>query len=247
MPLVAIVGTRHPSEYGRHITYKLAYELASSGIGIVSGMALGIDAIAHQGALDAGGYTIAVQACGLDSLYPATNRSLGTKILDSGGAILSEYEKGTPPLKQHFVARNRIVSGLSLGCLITEANAVSGSLITANFALDQNRLVMAVPGNITSLSSAGPNNLLRSGAAPVTSASDVLSALDLVNSSSELSAVAKSQAEAKILQLLAGGVSSGEELIDQSQLSAGEFAQVISLMEITGKVRNLGAGNWMAR
>jgi DNA processing protein len=248
VPLVAIVGTRRPTDYGKQITYQLATELASAGVGIVSGLALGIDAIAHQAALEAGGYTIAVMAHGLDTIYPASNRALGHRILKQGGAIVSEYQEGTETFKSNFVARNRIVSGLSRAVVIPEADAASGSLITANFALNQDRTVMAVPGNITSPRSAGPNNLIKVGAVPVTSASDILAALDLESEAiMSQSASAKSAEEAKLLELLENGVTNSQELIEASALSASQFANVISLMEITGKVRNLGAGTWIKR
>ncbi|MBW3538031.1 DNA-processing protein DprA [Candidatus Parcubacteria bacterium] len=246
-PCIAIVGTRRPTEYGRQMAYRLAGELASAGVVIVSGLAVGIDAVAHQAAVEAGGVTVAVLACGLNQIYPATNRSLAVKILQRG-AIISEYPEGTPPLRHHFVARNRLISGLSCAVVIPEADASSGSLITANFALEQNRSVMAVPGNVTSLRSAGPNNLIKSGATPVTDTSDILAALDLEAPQLAKSAVtAKSREEAQILELLSRGVNTSQELITQSQMSAGQFANVITLMEITGKVRNLGAGSWIAR
>lgn len=246
MPIVAIIGSRRPTKYGEEITYKLASELAAAGIGIVSGLALGIDAIAHKAALDAGGYTIAVMAHGLDSIYPATNRSLAKRILAQSGGIVSEYQTGTPSLKQHFVARNRIISGLASAVVVTEADASSGSLITAKFALDQNRLVMAVPGNITSLRSAGPNNLIKNGALPITSASDILAALQLdTRRVTKTIIIPKSAEEAQILKLLDTGLTGSQELIAQSQMTAAQFANVITLMEITGKVRNLGAGTWI--
>lgn len=247
-PLVAIVGTRKPTDYGRQVTHQLASELARAGVGIVSGLALGVDTVAHQAAIEAGGYTIGVQANGLDKIYPATNRQLAIKLLESGGAIISEYEPGTPSLKQHFPARNRIISGLSLAVIVTEADASSGSLITANFALQQDRLVMAVPGNITSQRSAGPNNLIKSGAIPVTSASDVLAALDLESRALTARPVAAQSAEeAKLLELMEAGTTQSQQLIEEAGMTASQFAHVISLMEITGKVRNLGAGIWVRR
>jgi DNA processing protein len=181
-PAIAIVGSRKPTAYGKEVTYQLAFELARAGIVIISGLALGLDTIAHQAALDAGGQTVAVLAHGLDQIYPSSNRNLALDILKHRGALVSDYPVKTPSLPQHFAARNRIISGLSLGTIVTEAASSSGSLITANFALDQNRVVMAVPGNITSLASAGPNNLLRAGAVPVTSASDVLAAIGFESS-----------------------------------------------------------------
>lgn len=248
IPLVAIVGTRKPTYYGRQITIQLARDLARSGVGIVSGLALGIDAIAHQAAVEAGGYTIAVQANGLNAIYPTSNRKLAIRILERHGAIVSEYEEGMPSLKQNFPARNRIISGLCRATIVTEADAKSGSLITANFAAEQNRLVMAVPGSITSPRSAGPNNLIKIGAIPVTNITDILAPLDLESQAVKVRpAAAQNAEEALIFKLIDQDISSSEQLIAESQMSASQFAHVISLMEITGKVRNLGAGTWIRR
>lgn len=241
---VAIVGSRKATDYGRLVTYQLAYELARANVSIVSGLALGIDTIAHQAAIDAGGHTIAVLAGGLDGIYPPSNRGLAKQILANGGALISEYPTGTIPFKQNFPARNRIIAGLSQATLVTEAAAKSGALITANFALQQNRLVMAVPGNINSPASAGPNNLIRSGALPITSASDVLSELNIPQAE-KIIPKADSKEEETIIKLMKSGISSSQELIDQAGISAQQFAQIISLMEITGKVKSLGAGHWM--
>jgi len=248
MPLVAIVGSRRPTDYGKQVTYRLASELAAGGVGVVSGLAIGIDAVAHQAAIEAGGFTVAVLGSGLNQVYPARNRTLARKLIENGGVIVSEQEADMPPLRHHFPARNRIIAGLSLGVVVTEATAASGSLITANFALNENRLVMAVPGNVTSLSSAGTNKLLRAGATVITSATDVLDALDV-----ETRILAKPPAppanaeETTILELIGQGITTSRELIEHSQLSAARFAHIISLMEITGKVRNLGAGTWVTR
>ena len=245
-PMVAIVGTRKPTDYGRQVTHQLATELARAGVVVVSGLALGIDAIAQRAVVEAGGQTVAVLGHGLHQIYPAAHRGLAKQILTSGGALVSEYPEGTQPAKFNFPARNRIISGLSLAVIITEADASSGSLITANFALQQGKTVMAVPGNITSPRSAGPNNLLKAGAMPVTSAVDVLTALDFESRAlSKPNASAQSPQEAKVLELLGQGVTNNQGLIDATGLSAQEFAHVITLMEITGKVRNLGAGVWV--
>lgn len=243
---LAVVGSRRPSDYGREVTYKLTYELAKAGIIIVSGLAYGIDAVAHAAALEAGGVTVAVQACGYDQVYPAGNRGLAKQI-QKHGAVVTEYPPGTPALKQNFVARNRIIAGLCLATIVTDAAARSGALITANFALNGNRQVMAVPGNITSPTCAGPNNLIKAGALPITDSSDVLSALEIHIDQPALSTRADSKEESKILELLGQGLRSTQELIDQSGLTAGQFASTIGLMEISGKVRNLGAGNWLPR
>lgn len=246
-PMVAIVGSRRPTLYGQEITYKLAKELAGGGVTVVSGLALGIDAVAHQGAIDGGGKTVAVLGNGIDAIYPKRNESLGLDMLRGNGAVISEYLPGTPALKQHFPARNRIIAGMTLGCIVTEADEGSGSQITARWALEYGRVVMAVPGNITSLRSAGPNNLLRQGATPITSAVDVREALGLDTTIPllERSQIGLSQRERLVMSLLQKGLRDEQLLVEASGLHAAEFAQTISLMEISGRVRNLGAGIWV--
>jgi DNA processing protein len=244
-PAVAIVGTRRPTQYGRDVTYRLARELAGAGIVIVSGLAYGLDAVAHRAALDAGGKTIAVLANGLDQVYPVAHRELAAEILTKGGAIVSERPEGTPPLPPYFAARNRIISGLSLGVLVTEATAESGTLITARFANEQNRLVMATPGSINAERSAGPNNLIKDGAIVITNVVDVLSALNFDTGIVAATPVrASNSSEAKLLELIQNGVTGSQALIDKSGYSAPEFANIISLMEITGKIVSIGAGHW---
>lgn len=179
LPAVTIVGSRKLTPYGREVTYRLAYDLAKAGVTIVSGLALGADGIVHQATLDARGRTIAVLAGGLDSIHPASHRNLAIEILKRGGSLISEYPEGTPPLKQNFVARNRLVAALSDVVLITEAAEASGSLITARFGIEQNKTVAAVPGPITSGQSVGTNNLIKSGAVPVTEAEDILHILGI--------------------------------------------------------------------
>lgn len=174
VPTAAIVGSRKPTAYGREVTHKLAFDLANRGVIILSGLALGVDGIAHKAALEAGGTTIAVLANSVDTIYPASHRDLGQQIIEKGGAILSEYEPPTDPRQYRFLERNRIVSGLSDAIIITEAAARSGTLSTAARALEQGKEVFAVPGNITSPLSAGCNNLVKQGAHPITSAEDVL-------------------------------------------------------------------------
>lgn len=244
--LVAVVGSRRPTAYGEQITYQIVSELARAGVVIVSGLALGIDGIAHRAALDAGGTTVAVLAHGLDQIYPAQHRGLAKEILASGGALVSEYDVGTEPFKGNFVERNRIIAGLCEATLVTEAAEKSGSLITAHRALKFGRTVMAVPGNITSVYSAGPNNLIRNGATPITSAADAIITLGFL-AREAVPVPAQSADEALLIKLLNAGASSSEQLIEQSRLSAAQFANIISLMEITGKVRNLGAGTWVVR
>jgi DNA processing protein len=243
---VGIVGTRKPTAYGEKVTYQLASGLAAAGAVIVSGLAIGLDGIAHRAALDAGGKVVAVLAHGLDRIYPLRHRSLGREILATGGALISEYDEGEVPLPFHFVERNRIIAGISVGLIVTEAAARSGTLITARDAAAAGRTIMAVPGNITSAFSAGPNNLIRTGAIPITSAADAIVALGF-HAREAVPVPAASRDEAKLLKLLGTTASTSDQLIEASGLSPAEFANIISLMEITGKVRNLGAGQWVAR
>jgi DNA processing protein len=170
---ISIVGSRKTSPYGRGMTERMSQELARHGITIVSGMARGIDSLAHWGALSGGGRTIAVLGCGVDVIYPPENRNLFTKIMDHG-AVLSEFPMGSPPEGGHFPKRNRIISGLSIGVLVVQASAESGSLITAGFALEQGREVFAVPGNVGAEGSRGTHQLIKEGAKLVESSEDIL-------------------------------------------------------------------------
>jgi len=170
---VAIVGSRKTSPYGRWITEKIGQDLARHGVTVVSGMARGIDSVAHKGALQGGGRTIAVLGCGVDVIYPSENRNLFHEIIEHG-AILSEFPMGSPPEGGHFPRRNRIISGLSIGAVIVQASAVSGSLITARYALEQGRDVFAVPGNVGAEGSRGTNQLIKQGAKLVESSEDIL-------------------------------------------------------------------------
>lgn len=180
-PSIAIVGSRVASEYGKKAAKYFAYNLAKEGFNIVSGLARGIDSFSHIGALDAYGKTVAVIGCGLDIIYPKENKVLEEKIIKNGGTIISEYPLGTPPRKNHFPARNRIISGLSQGVIVIEAKEKSGSLITADFAIEQGREVFAVPGNINSINSIGTNYLIRDGAILINNYKDVLDFIKLWN------------------------------------------------------------------
>lgn len=243
--VVAIVGSRKVSNYGRNVTEKLAASLAGKGIIIASGLALGVDGLAHEAALAAGGKAIAVLAGGLDNIYPASHQSLAKRILETGGTIISEYPPGSEPFKPNFVARNRIISGLSHAVLITEAAEKSGSLHTAQFALEQGREVLAVPGNITSPTSVGTNNLIKIGATPVTSPKDVFSALGLKEEDSE-KPMAANEAEAVILELLRGGTNDIDLLFSSSGMGQTSFNQTLTMLEISGKIRPAGNGTWVA-
>lgn len=177
LPCVAVIGSRMCSTYGQNASEMLSRDLASRGICVVSGLARGIDSAAHRGAISAGGRTVAVIGTGLDSIYPKENAKLVDEIVDSGGAVVSQFPLGTPPLKDNFPYRNRIISGLSMGVLVVEASERSGSLITARLATEQGREVMAVPGNITSRNSFGTNYLIKAGAKLVQQWQDVVAEL----------------------------------------------------------------------
>ncbi len=244
-PRVAIVGSRKVSAYGREATMKLAYDLASRGVAIISGLALGVDGLAHKAALEAGGTTVAVLPSPLEHVYPASHRQLAKQILDSGGGLVSEYPEDTPFNRSTFIARNRLVSGLAQALLITEAAEKSGTLHTANFALEQGRDVLAVPGSIFSPTSAGTNNLIKAGAMPVTSYLDVLRALHIEDNAVEAKgARGANEAEQLLLDLLAEGVRDADMLLAGCNLGVSDFNQTLTMLEISGKIRSLGAGQW---
>lgn len=239
---IAIVGSRKASSYGHQVTYMLARDLANAGCTIVSGLALGVDSIAHKATVESRGRTIAVQACGLDKIYPSSHRDLARQIINSGGSIISEYEIGTQPFKSNFPMRNRVISGISHAVVITEAAEKSGSLVTARFALEQNREVFAVPGNITNPLSKGTNNLIKSGAMPVSDASEILEALGLEKKRQQRLIKPDNPFEAKIYALLQDGVSSHEELLIRVGMEANEFNQQITMMELNGKIKTMDGG-----
>lgn len=243
-PRLAVVGSRKVSPYGKAVTSKLAREAAGQGIVIVSGLALGVDGLAHQAALEGKGKTIAVLPGGLDSIYPATHRQLAIKILEQGGALITEYPDGTEPFRSNFLERNRLISGLSDAVLITEAAHRSGSLNTASHALAQGRTVMAVPGNITSNLSEGTNNLIKAGAVPVTEVDDILQALGMTRAERNLELLGTNAEETLIMTLINGGTSDGSELQVLSKLDAALFNQTLTMLEMTGKIRPLGNGHW---
>lgn len=243
-PAVAVVGSRRVTAYGKAVTAKLAGELAGQGIVVVSGLAYGVDSIAHRAALEAGGITVAVLPSSLNVVYPPVHNKLAEEIVKKGGALVSEYPDNTRPHKYHFVARNRIVSGLADGVLITEAADKSGTIHTANFALDQGREVMAVPGNVTSLLSAGTNQLIKTGATPVTNVEDILHVLGLETSKRKVVGSSNSQ-EAAILELLKDGALETSQLMAQCGLETALFNQTLTMLEITGKITAVGTGQWV--
>lgn len=241
---VAIVGSRKVSGYGQGVTEQLTSELARAGVVIVSGLALGVDSIAHQSTLDAGGLTIAVLPTSLDQIYPASHLNLARQIVDSGGCLISEYPSGTQPNKSNFIARNRLVSGLADVLLITEAAKNSGTMHTAGFALEQGRTVMAVPGNINSPSSEGCNNLIKSGAVPVTNTADILFALGIVPSAAKQTKIFRGTNNEQLLfDLIGRGTTDPEELASVTKLEGPDLNTALTMLEINGYIRAEG-GNW---
>lgn len=244
-PTIAIIGTRRPSAYGVEVTERFASALAKAGVVVISGLALGVDSIAHKAALAAGGTTIAILANGLHKIYPASHTGLAQQIVKGGGAILSEYEPGVEARKHYFLARNRLVSGLADAVLVTEAADRSGTFSTVAHALSQNKDVFAVPGPITSLLSAGPNRVLQQGAHLAVEPKDILDIIapELLGKPTQLT-LAMSPVEQLILNLVDSGIRGGEELLAKSGLEASEFLQTLTMMELSGSIRALGGNKW---
>lgn len=252
-PVIAIVGTRKPTAYGREVTEKLASNLAKTGCIIVSGLALGVDSIAQKAALEAGGTVIGVVPTELPEIAPRTNTKLAQDIIKSGGAIMSEWGKGDGKVvsKWSFLERNRLVSGLADAVLITEAAARSGTLNTASHALNQGRELFIVPGNITSPLSAGCNSLLKQGAYPATCAEDILEIIapdHLKTDSANLALpLGKTDDENLLIKLLSDGIRDGDELMKKSKIPAADFAVALTMLEINGVIKPLGANQWTLR
>ncbi len=245
---IAVVGTRKTSSYGRLVTPRIVTPLASAGLTIVSGLALGIDTIAHRTTLAAGGQTVAVLAGGLERTYPVSNTRLAQDIIDHGGMIISEYPPGTPPLKQHFPVRNRIIAGLSRLVVVIEGTADSGSLITARCALDQNRDVCAVPGPITSDTAHGPHHLLKLGAQLVTSADDIFQALQLDNIPETVQnrkILPDSPAEEAILSLVTQTPVEVDEIFQKSRLPNSIVNTTLTTLEMKGLIRRSGGTQYV--
>ncbi len=244
---LAVVGTRRATAYGRQVTDELVTELARSRITIISGLARGIDSIAHRSALEAGGRSIAVFACGLDYVYPLENTGLAEEIIKRG-VVVSEHPLGVKPRPEHFPRRNRILSGLSLGVLVVEAGNKSGALITANLALEQNREVFAVPGSILSLASNGTNNLIKEGAKLVSNCSDILEELNLTAIARQLELkeiIPTSDTESLILKKLGAEPLYIDEICHDSGLSMAQVSSTLAMMEIKGLVKQASSMNYI--
>lgn len=241
---IAIVGTRRPTPYGKKVAHRLAYGLAERRFTVVSGMALGIDAEAHKGALAAGGRTVAVLGCGVDVIYPKSNRPLYRELIHSG-AVISEFPPGTAPRPGHFPQRNRIISGLSRGTVVVEAQEKSGSLITADMSVDQNRDVFAVPGPITSSRSVGTNRLIQQGAVCVTSVEDILAEYpDMAAKTNQPVQTAAAHAqltmeEAAVLEHLEAEPVHLDELCSLTSLSVTELHPVLLSLQVKRLIKQL--------
>jgi DNA processing protein len=238
---VALVGTRHASNYGREVAHVLASELARHGVTVVSGLALGVDTVAHRAAIEAGGRTLAVLGSGLDQLYPPQNRGLAATIAGQG-AVISDYPLGTRPDAGNFPPRNRIISGLSRGVVVIEAGARSGALITAKFAAEQGRDVFAVPGSILHPGSAGCNTLIQQGATPLLSVDDVLEQLNMVQLQARLAirqSVPVDAHEAQLLALLSSEPMHIDDLVRAAQEPAAGISSLLAILELKGLVRQV--------
>jgi DNA processing protein len=230
---VAVVGARSCSPYGAQVARLLGRELAEAGVVVVSGLARGVDGEAHRGALDARGVTVAVLGCGIDRDYPASNAQLSRRI-EENGLVISEYEPGIEPAPWRFPARNRIIAGLSEAVVVVEARERSGALITADFALEEGREVLAVPGEIVSSLSAGTNALLKLGAAPLTATADVLDLLGVEPPAPVDAAV--SGAAARVLALVRESACGADELTARGVLDAGALSIALTELELAGLV-----------
>lgn len=244
MPTIGIVGSRKVSSYGRGVTENLAGTLARAGIGIISGLALGVDSIAHISALNSGGKTIAVLPSGIKNIYPSSHRELAKKIIKTGGALVSEYEDSFRPRRESFIQRNRIIAGLADVLLVTEAAEKSGSLYTANFALEMGKTVFAVPGNINSPTSRGTNNLIKTGAIMVTDEQDIFAAMNISQKYTQTEIYGDNEYESAVLKLIKNGTTSGDELYELSNLDVQIFQQTLTMLEIKGSISPLGNNHW---
>jgi DNA processing protein len=241
-PYLAVVGTRRPTIYGRQVTEEIVADLARSKVTIVSGLARGIDSVAHRAALEAGGETIAVFASGLDIVYPAENAKLAQAIMEHG-ALVSEYPLGTRPKAENFPLRNRIMSGLSLGVLVVEAGERSGALITAHQAVEQNRDVFAIPGSILSPASIGTNRLIQEGAKLVCDCNDILEELNLTTITRQLGVEGfqpAGTAESAVAKQLTSEPCHIDEICRRSGLPMSEVSSTLAMLELQGVAKQVG-------
>jgi len=244
---LAVVGTRRATVYGRQVTEEIVADLAKSKITIVSGLAKGIDSVAHNSALEAGGRSIAICACGLDTVYPSENVNLARRIMRQG-ALISEYPLGTRPRADNFPRRNRIMSGMSLGVLVVEAGESSGAMITAHLALEQNREVLAIPGSILSPASRGTNHLIQEGAKLVGDYTDILEELNLTAVAHQIEMkeiIPASDTESLLLKQLSAEPTHIDEICRNSGLPVSTVSGTLTMMELKGLVKQVGTMNYI--
>ncbi len=246
---VGIVGTRRMTPYGREMAHLLGRDLAAAGVTVVSGLARGVDGIAHEAALQAGGRTIAVLGSGVRNIYPPEHRKLAAQIAENG-VVISDFAPDAAPDGPNFPARNRIISGLSLGVIVVEAPERSGALITVDFAADQGRDVFVVPGSVLSSRSAGCNRLLRDGARPIRSAEDVLEDLNLTRSEAQTAiqqALPLDDDERRVLAVLTADPRHIDDVAALANLAVSQTGSVLLMLELKGNVRNAGAQHYARR
>jgi DNA processing protein len=247
MPMLAVVGTRKPSSYGASASAQIIREVASRGVCIVSGLALGTDSIAHNAALEVGGATIAVLPSGLDTIYPASHRQLAKDIATNGGALVTEFTpKSTLAFKSNFIQRNRIIAGISNAVFIPEAAAKSGSLHTAQFALESGIDVCAMPGLISNPLAEGCHNLIKAGAGVITSADDILAVLG-ISAEHHASQTANSPEEKQILDAITQGIHDADEIFAECTMPITQFNQTLTMLEIQGRIFPRGGNTWFIR
>jgi DNA processing protein len=245
---VSVVGTRHITAYGRQVAEELGRFLGSHGISVVSGLARGVDAVAHAASLDAGGRSLAVLGSGVDRLYPPENRQLAARLIEAGG-LLSDYAPGTPPESANFPPRNRIISGLGLAVVVVEAGLESGAMITATFAAEQGREVFAVPGNIHAPQSAGTNRLIQDGARPLLDPREILSVLELTCVEEKKATrrnLPADPTESRLLSEMGLEPVHADELAARLDLPIGLVSAALTVMELKGMVRQVGGMSYTA-
>jgi len=246
---LGVVGTRKMSNTGRQITEKIIPDLVQANFTIISGLARGIDSVAHQATILAKGRTIAVLGNGIDKIYPSENQSLAKKIIESGGAVISEFLPGTPPNNFNFPRRNRIISGMSLGILVVEGKEKSGSLITAKTALEQSREVFAIPGSPTAIFSQGPNKLIQNGEAKlVQNADDIFAEFSIVREkNTQLKNSPDDPIEKKIWEVLGFTPKNFDEICQKLAISPAQISATLTILEMKNFATSFSGNNWVRK